>query len=138
MVMKHSDVKGKYLDPNYSNLASHKRKEPNLPIEIDWLKENHLHNVEELTISEILWKGKHNKYITSDGGSTCSCCNGERFRKANWKDFPIWLMKYNCIQGEKYIIMDGRHRLRKAMADGETTIKGYVYSLDELLNYFKE
>ena len=102
---------------------------------IDWLKANHLHEVEELPISRILWKGKYNKYITSDGGPNCSCCSGERFRTANWKDFPIWLMKYDCTQGEKYIIMDGRHRLRKAMADGETTIKAYVYSLDELLSY---
>ena len=76
-----------------------------------------------------------NKYITSNGGPTCSCCDGDRYRTANWKDFPIWLMKYDCTQGEKYIVMDGRLRLRKAMADGETAIKAYVYSLAELLSY---
>ena len=31
--------------------------------------------------------------------------------------------------------MDGRHRLTKAIADGETTIKAYVYSLAELESY---
>ena len=96
--MNYSDVKGKYLDPYFVS---------NLPFtsgstqisEIDWLKANHLREVEELPISQILWKGKYNKYITSDGGPNCSCCSGERFRTANWKDFPIWLMKHDCTKG---------------------------------------
>ena len=132
--MNYSDVKGKYLDPYFVSDLPFTSGSTQIS-EVDWLKANHLREVEELPISEILWNGKYNKYVTSNGGATCSCCSGERFRKANWKDFPIWLMKHDCTKGEKYIIMDGRHRLRKAMADGQTTIKAYVYSLDELLSY---
>ncbi len=135
--MNYSDVKGKYIDP-YLKSDLPFTNESSEVTEIDWIKANHIHVVREIPVSEILWKGKYNKYITSDGGPTCSCCDGKRYLTANWKDFPIFLMRHECTKGEKYIIMDGRHRLRKAMADGETTIKGYVYLLDELLDYFKE
>ena len=101
----------------------------------EWLKTNHSREPQELLTTEIVWNGKHNKFITNNGGATCSCCNGKRFREANYKDFPIWVTEYNCVNGEKYVVMDGRHRLTKAIADGETTIKAYVYSLAELDSY---
>ena len=47
--------------------------------------------------TEILWNGKHNKFITENGGATCSCCDGKRFREANYKDFPLWVIEYNSF-----------------------------------------
>ena len=101
----------------------------------EWLKTNHSREPQELLTTEIVWNGKHNKFITNNGGATCSCCNGKRFREANYKDFPLWVIEYDCVNGEKYVVMDGKHRLNKAIADGETTIKAYVYSLAELESY---
>ena len=101
----------------------------------EWLKTNHSREPQELLTTEIVWNGKHNKFITDNGGATCSCCNGKRFREANYTEFPIWVIKYNCVNGEKYVVMEGKHRLNKAIADGETTIKAYVYSLAELESY---
>ena len=105
------------------------------PNEEEWLKTYHSREPQELLTTEILWNGKHNKFITENGGATCSCCDGKRFREANYKDFPLWVIEYNCVNGEKYVVMDGKHRLNKAIADGETTIKAYVYSLAELESY---
>tara|TARA_A100001011_G_scaffold182743_1_gene191572 strand:+ start:2316 stop:2690 length:375 start_codon:yes stop_codon:yes gene_type:complete len=101
----------------------------------EWLKTNLSHQPQEISTEGLLWLGKYNKFITANGSATCSCCNGKRFREANYKDFPIWVIEYDCTKGEKYVVMDGKHRLNKAIADGETTIKAYVYSLAELETY---
>ncbi|ADD95304.1 hypothetical protein [uncultured phage MedDCM-OCT-S05-C139] len=101
----------------------------------DWLKTNHGREPLDLLTTEILYMGKHNKFILENGGANCACCNGKRFREANYKDYPIWVVKYNCVKGEKYVVMSGKHRLNKAIADGESTIKSYVYTQAELEGY---
>lgn len=103
--------------------------------EIDWLKTNYGREYQEISTAEILWNGKHNKFITVNGGANCACCDGKRFREANYNDYPIWIIEHNCVKGEKYIVMDGKHRLNKAIADGKTTIKAYVYTQAQLESY---
>tara|TARA_S200000501_G_C20804828_1_gene735661 strand:- start:113 stop:514 length:402 start_codon:yes stop_codon:yes gene_type:complete len=98
----------------------------------DWLGSKTGRKATEITISEVLWHGKHNKFITHNGGANCACCHGERFRNANYKDYPIGVLAYECTKGEKYVVYSGLHRINKAIADGETTIKAYVYTEDEL------
>ena len=103
----------------------------------EWLKTNLSRQPQELSTEDILWYGKYNKFITANGSATCSCCGGKRFREANYKDDPIWVIEYDCTKGEKYIVTDGKHRINKAIADSETTIKAYVYTLAELETYVK-
>tara|TARA_B100001248_G_C27338498_1_gene435044 strand:- start:187 stop:576 length:390 start_codon:yes stop_codon:yes gene_type:complete len=101
----------------------------------EWLKTNLSRQPQELSTEGFLWYGKYNKHITANGSATCSCCNGKLFNEANYKDYPIWVVEYDCTKGEKYLVMDGKHRINKAIADGETTIKAYVYTLAELETY---
>ena len=101
----------------------------------EWLKTNLSRQPQELSTEDISWYGKYNKFITTNGSATCSCCGGKRFREANYKDDPIWVIEYDCTKGEKYIVTDGKHRINKAIADGETSIKAYVYTLAELETY---
>ena len=101
----------------------------------DYLKSKSEREASEISTSEVLWSGKHNKYITANGGATCTCCGGKRFLEANYKDYPIGVVAYECTKGEKYVVYSGMHRLNKAIADGETTIKAYVYTQDELENW---
>lgn len=101
----------------------------------NWLKANHPKEPVELPTSEILWDGKHNKLITANGSATCSCCSGARFHAANYTDYPIWVVGYDCVKGEKYVVASGQHRINKCIADGNSTIKAYVYSQAELESY---
>ena len=105
---------------------------PTLTEEEDWLNTKSGKKPSEISTSEVLWSGKHNKLITANGGANCTCCGGKRFREANYKDYPIGVVAYECTKGEKYVVYSGMHRLNKAIADGETTIKAYVYTEDEL------
>tara|TARA_R100000388_G_scaffold29765_1_gene23129 strand:+ start:2118 stop:2501 length:384 start_codon:yes stop_codon:yes gene_type:complete len=101
----------------------------------DWLKANHPKEPVEILTNDVLWDGKHNKLLTNNGSATCSCCNGKRFREANYTDYPIWVVPYDCVKGEKYVIASGKHRINKCIADGNSTIKAYVYTRSELESY---
>lgn len=101
----------------------------------DWLKANHPKEPVAIPTTEILWDGKHNKLITANGSATCSCCSGKRFQDANYTDYPVWLVKYDCSKGEKYVVTSGKHRVNKCIADGNSTIKAYVYTKAELESY---
>jgi phosphatidylserine/phosphatidylglycerophosphate/cardiolipin synthase-like enzyme len=59
-------------------------------------------------------------------------------RMTRAKMYPIIVIKYPRRMGGKVWIADGRHRLMKAIARGDKTIRAYVLSYDEIKQLGRE
>ena len=75
-------------------------------------------------------------------GPNCICCDGKHFITTDM-DKPIFSvyiedgMTSSCrdMSQFKYLSLDGKHRLEKRMYYGLTTIKTYLFGMEELIPY---
>ena len=86
-----------------------------------------------ITLSEITYLGKRNAYAYGLGTAFCPCCNGVRYHTCDIT-VPIRVLEYNCTTGDKYICLDGTHRINRVKDSNGQTIQAYVFTESELEN----
>lgn len=90
--------------------------------------------LQTLNLSDVAWKGKHlpDKFV----GENCICCGGERFLRCDVRFPGIVLVDVNNPYGNKYRLIDGKHRAHKLSSSGHLTSKFYVLHLSEVKPHF--
>tara|TARA_B100000073_G_scaffold197561_1_gene163620 strand:+ start:2958 stop:3374 length:417 start_codon:yes stop_codon:yes gene_type:complete len=85
-----------------------------------------------IPLYEIAWKGKHlPDHMT---GEDCLCCGGERFKNANTRYPGIVVEGLWNMYGNKYRLIDGKHRIRKLYESSRFVDEAsfYVLTLDDI------
>ena len=91
--------------------------------------------LQTVNFDDIKWKGKN---LTMDKrGEMCICCGGKKYVTCDTK-FPGILIKgVSNDSGEKYRMIDGKHRIEKIKYNNIYNSKFYVLEFDEIKKYFK-
>lgn len=82
--------------------------------------------LQTLSIDDIAWKGKHlpDKFT----GKNCICCGGIRYEQADTKYPCIVVEGMENMYGNKYRMIDGKHRIQKL----NTTCQCYVLTMEDI------
>ena len=82
--------------------------------------------LQTLSVDDIAWKGKHlsDKFT----GKNCICCGGQRYKVADTKYPCIVVEGMENMYGDKYRMIDGKHRIQKL----NSTCQCYVLTMEDI------
>ena len=83
-----------------------------------------------IQLDEIAWKGKHLPMKFT--GENCICCGGKRYKNADIRYPGIVVEGMPNMYGDKYRLIDGKHRIRKLYGRFEEDALFYVLYIDEI------
>lgn len=92
--------------------------------------------IQEIDLNTIQWMG----FDLPDRllYENCFCCDGKRTEDANLNQLGLLLDGTTTYSGRRYRSMDGKHRIQKAILQGFTSFKFYVFHIDEIKGYFSD
>ena len=97
------------------------------------LTDDRLQTVE---LKEIAWRGKH--HFPYHVGRNCSCCDGQSYIHCD-PSIP-GIIAYNCPNpyGNKYRMLDGRHRIMRHLFEGKSESEFYVFDFNEIKHFMRD
>lgn len=113
----------------YGNWRLHTHPDKDLTLKIADAAE-YISDTVVIPLHDIAWKGKH--FYPFQSGKDCFCCGGHRYRKASIDDIAIVMEGCSNPYGNRYLMLDGRHRIQKMLDAGMNFYNFYLIRYDDV------